>query len=137
MSQANAAYERQDLATLLQLQLQTTVMDAQSIARLTDEKLATMSTLLKQQVSTLEAELRQTEARASVALNTPLSAKTSEATIERRLHAQRHQLQEAVDGMRADIEHIQDPVQLKHWLKIQAQLTRQQAAMDDWLDDFL
>ena len=75
MSQANAAYERQDLATLLKLQLQTTALDAKAISRMAEEKLRAMGTLLKQQLATLEAELRQCEMRASHALGFPVSAK--------------------------------------------------------------
>lgn len=137
MSQVNAAYEHQDLAAMLQLQLRTTALDAQSVARMTDEKLAAMSTLLKQQVSTLEAELRQAEARASMALGVAVSGKTTEAAIVRHLHALRSHLQETIDAMQADVHDIQDPVQFKAWLKAQRQLAKQQAAMERWMGDFL
>lgn len=136
MSQVNAAYERQDLAALLQLQLQTTALDAQAIARMTDEKLATMSTLLKLQVSTLEAELGQAETRASMALGVPLTCKISEVTLVRELHTLRSDLQESIDTLQADVHCIQDPAQFKTWLKEQRQVVQQQMAMNRWMDPF-
>lgn len=136
MSQVNAAYERQDLAALLQLQLQTTALDAQAIARMTDEKLTAMSTLLKQQVSTLEAELRQAETHASMALGVPLTCKTSEVSLLRELHTLRSDLQESIDTLQADVHCIQDPLQFKAWLKEQRQLAQQQMAMNRWMNPF-
>lgn len=136
MSQANAAYERQDLATLLQLQVQTAALDAQGLARMSDEKLASMSTLLKEQVTTLQAELEHSEMRASHALGVHVSAKTPEAVIERRLSEQREELQETLEIMQAEIALIQQPAQVKDWLKDQRRLAKQQAAMERMFDDW-
>lgn len=136
MSQVNAAYKRQDLATLLRLQLQTTTMDEQSIARMTDEKIATMSTLLQEQVRTLESELYMAKQRASMALDTPLGTKISELAIVRQLNAQRRRMQEALDEIQVDIEAVKDPLRLKDWIKTQRTLIQQQAPMMDWMDDW-
>jgi hypothetical protein len=136
MSQVKATYERQDLVALLQMQLQTTALDAQVVARMTDEKFTAVSTLLKQHVSTLEAELRQAQERASMALGVAVSSKTSEAPLVRELHALRRHLQETVDAMQADVHDIQDPTQFKAGLKEQRQLTKQEAAMERCMGDF-
>jgi hypothetical protein len=137
MSQANAAYERQDLATLLQLQVQTAALDAQSLARMSDEKLASMSTLLKEQVTTLQAELLHSEMRASHALGVHLSAKTPEAVIERQLREQREDMQETLQIMQAELALVQQPEQVKTWLKEQRLLAKQQKAMDRMMGDWL
>jgi len=135
MSQANAAYERQDLATLLKLQLQTTALDAEAISRMTDEKIRAMSTLLKQQLATLEAELRQSEHRASHSLGILVSAKYGDQVIKRQLQMQQEDLEHSLKLMQADLDRLRDPTEIKDWLKKQRRMLKQQAVMEEWLDD--
>lgn len=134
MSQANAAYERQDLATLLKLQLQTTALDAEAISRMADEKLRTMGTLLKQQLATLEAELQQSEMRASHALGFPVSAKHADHVIERELQRQQDELQHHLKLLQADLDRLRDPAEIKGWIKTQRRMAKQQAALEEWID---
>ena len=49
MSEANAAYGRQDLMALLQIQLRIEQADSRSLSQLPEEKIESMSLLLKQQ----------------------------------------------------------------------------------------
>ena len=135
MSQANAAYERQDLATLLKLQLQTTALDAEAISRMADEKIRAMSTLLKQQLATLEAELRQSEHRASHSLGILVSAKYGDQVIKRQLQMQQEDLEHSLKLMQADLDRLSDPTEIKDWLKKQRRMLKQQAVMEEWLDD--
>lgn len=135
MSQANAAYERQDLATLLKLQLQTTALDAEAISRMADEKIRAMSTLLKQQLATLEAELRQSEHRASHSLGILVSAKYDDQVIKRQLQMQQEDLEHSLKLMQADLDRLSDPTEIKDWLKKQRRMLKQQAVMEEWLDD--
>jgi hypothetical protein len=134
MSQANAAYERQDLATLLKLQLQTTALDAEAISRMADEKLHSMGTLLKQQLATLEAELQQSELRASHALGFQVSAKHADHVIERELQTQQDELRHHLKLLQADLDRLRDPAEIKDWIKTQRRLAKQQAAMEEWID---
>ena len=135
MSQANAAYERQDLATLLKLQLQTTALDAEAISRMADEKIRAMSTLLKQQLATLEAELRQSEHRASHSLGILVSAKYGDQVIKRQLQMQQEDLEHSLKLMQADLDRLRDPTEIKDWLKKQSRMLKQQTVMEEWLDD--
>ncbi len=57
MSEANAAYGRQDLVALLHIQLRIEQTDHQSLAQLAEEKIESMSILFKQQATELEREL--------------------------------------------------------------------------------
>jgi hypothetical protein len=134
MSQANAAYERQDLATLLKLQLQTTALDAEAVSRMADEKLRSMGTLLKQQLATLEAELQQSELRASHALGFQVSAKHTDHVIERELQRQQDELRHHLKLLQADLDRLRDPAEIKDWIKTQRRMAKQQAALEEWID---
>ena len=56
MKEANAAYERRDLLALLQLQLRADLADGDKVATLAQEKLAALTTLLKERVAVLKRE---------------------------------------------------------------------------------
>lgn len=58
MGEANAAYERKDLVTLLNLQLQAELVDPDHLERLSDERLKSLTLLLKRQIGDLERERR-------------------------------------------------------------------------------
>ncbi len=134
MSQANAAYERQDLATLLKLQLQTTALDAEAVSRMADEKLHSMGTLLKQQLATLEAELQQSELRASHALGFQVSAKHADHVIVRELQRKQDELRHHLKLLQADLDRLSDPAEIKDWIKTQRRMAKQQAALEEWID---
>ena len=56
MSEANAAYGRKDLVTLMQIQLRAELADPAAVSRMAEGKLAALTLLLKQQVADLERE---------------------------------------------------------------------------------
>lgn len=133
MSEANAAYERQDLSTLLRLQLEVAQISPESLARMADEKLAAMSLLLKEQVAALEADLRMAEARASQALGFAISASTPEAVVARQVEHSQQQMREMLQAMRDDLQQVQEDEGLKRWLKTQKAIAKERAqrqAMD-------
>lgn len=136
MSQANAAYERGDLVTLLRLQLQAEQVDETHIARLADDKLAALSLLLKEQVATLESEVFEAEMRASAQLGIHVTATMDEAMLSRRLLHAQEDAERIARTMQADLERVHDDVQLKLWLREQAALARQQAREDAMLERF-
>lgn len=136
MSQANAAYERGDLVTLLRLQLQAEQVDEAHIARLADDKLAALSLLLKEQVATLESEVFEAEMRASAQLGIHVTATMDEAMLSRRLQYAQEDAERIARTMQADLERVHDDAQLKLWLREQAALARQQAREDAMLERF-
>ena len=129
MSEANAAYERQDLSTLLRLQLQVAQISPESLARLADEKLAAMSLLLKEQVAALEADLRMAQARACQALGFAVSADTPEAIVARLVEDAQQEMREMLQAMRDDLQQVQDDHGLKRWLKDQKAMVKEHARM--------
>ena len=139
MSQVNAAYKRQDVATLLHMQVHMLSEDATTVARMGGQQLESMTRLLKQQVASLSADVELAEMRASQALGMSLSAQTHDSAIERGLKQQRSQLQQRIQHLRNDVQAIQEAGNLKAWLKqqrqIQKKLARQQAVEQAFLGD--
>jgi hypothetical protein len=131
MSEVNAAYEKNDLTTLLRLQMQVTQVNPQNkagTARMADDKLIAMSLLLKEQVAALEDDLDQLESRLSRELCVPVRAEADEAALSQSLqHIQADQLH-SVDSLAADLRRIQNDAELKRWLKEQWQLAKATSA---------
>lgn len=136
MSQANAAYERGDLVTLLRLQLQAQQVDEAHISRLADDKLAALSRLLKEQVAALEGEVFEAEMRASAQLGIEVSATMDEKMLGRRLLAAQEDAEHTARIMQADLERVRDDVGLKLWLREQNALAKQQERQDALLAQF-
>ena len=130
MGQANAAYERGDLTTLLRLQLQANPMDEASLSRMAEDKLAELTLLLKSQVATLEQELAFAELRLGDELGIPVSARMSEVVLKLRLTLLQNDLAETLLVMQRDLELVRDDAELKRWLREQAALARRQERDD-------
>lgn len=130
MGQANAAYERGDLTTLLRLQLQANRMDEDSISRLADEKLAELTLLLKEQVASLEQELAIAEQRLGDELGVAVSARMNEPLLQLRLKLLQNDLADTLLVMQHDLERVRDEAELKRWLREQAALARKQERDD-------
>lgn len=124
MSQANAAYGRQDLVALLHMQLDLAQADPQALLQQPEERISAMSLLLKQQADELESELfgRREHARQEFELD---SFQTPTATVlKRQLAQQEEALREELECMAQDLQAVQDDAGLKRWLSIQANMSR-------------
>ncbi|PUE10841.1 hypothetical protein B9Z51_00345 [Limnohabitans sp. T6-5] len=129
MSEVNAAYERHDLTTLLRLQMQLTQVDPSAGKPVTDDKLAAMALLLKEQVAALEDDLLQLQDRLSREFCVRVSADVAEACLTQALQRLQADQRHAVDSLSGDLRRIQNAAELKRWLKEQA-LQAKQAARD-------
>lgn len=124
MSEANAAYGRQDLVALLHMQLRLAQADPQALLQQPEERIAAMSLLLKQQAAELERELfgRRDQARQEFELD---SFQTLSAVVLKRQLAQQEEiLREELEGMAQDIQAVQDDAGLKRWLTMQAKMSQ-------------
>lgn len=124
MSEANAAYGRQDLVALLHMQLRLAQVDPQALVQQPEERIAAMSLLLKQQAAELDRELlgRQEQARQEFELD---SYQTPSATVlKRQLAQQEEALMEELQDMAHDLRAVQDEAGLKRWLSMQAKMSR-------------
>jgi hypothetical protein len=131
MSEVNAAYEKNDLTTLLRLQMQVTQVTPQNkpgTARMADDKLIAMSVLLKEQVAALEDDLDQLESRLSQELCVPVRADADEAALSQSLQRIQADQRHSADSLAADLRRIQNDAEFKRWLKEQWQLTKATSA---------
>jgi hypothetical protein len=127
MGEVNAAYERNDLTTLLRLQLQVAHVDPQHLARLSNEKLAGMSLLLKEQLAALQDDVWQLQSQLSRELGLALDAQFSEEVWTHGLQRIQADRRYALERLEADLQRIQQASELKRWLKEQALLAKEQA----------
>ncbi len=131
MSEVNAAYEKNDLTTLLRLQMQVTQinpLNKAGTARITDDKLIAMSLLLKEQVAALEDDLAHLESRLSRELCVPVSAEADEAAMTQALQRMQADQRHIADSLAADLRRIHNEAELKRWLKEQWQLAKATSA---------
>ena len=112
---------------MLRLQLQAQQVDAGSIARMADDKLATLSRLLKDQVTLLEQELFQAEMRLGDELDIVVRATFPMKRVQEQLRGAQERLERLVAMMQRDLERVQDDAELKRWLREQAALDREHA----------
>jgi hypothetical protein len=128
MSEVNAAYERNDLTTLLRLQMQVTQVKPQSTARMADEQLLALCVLLKEQVVALEEDLDQLQNRLSRELCVPVRADSDEAVMAQSLQRLQANQRHITDSLASDLRRIQNQAELKCWLKEQWQLAKATSA---------
>lgn len=127
MSQANAAYARQDLVALLHLQLEIAQADAQSLLRQPEERIAAMTRLLQQQADELQQELLARQRQLQDEFDLQFYQAPSAATLRRQLEQEAQGLKDELDFMETDLALVQDDAGLKRWLKDQARLNRRTA----------
>lgn len=128
MSEVNAAYEKNDLSTLLRLQIQVTKVNPQNSARMADAQLIAMASLLKEQVTALEDDLDALQSRLSRELCVPVRAEDDEAQMTQALQRIQADQRHSADSLSADLRRIQNDAELKRWLKEQWQLAKATSA---------
>ena len=126
MGQVNAAYERRDLMTLLTLQLRCEQIDASAISRLSTEKMAALTLLLKEQAAALEKDVHVEVAKVQHEFDlSPFTSVTSLGlTLD--LDAQASGLMQALAEMQEDLRSVQTDAGLKHWVKTQKKMLKEQ-----------
>ena len=128
MSEVNAAYEKNDLSTLLRLQLQVTQVKPGGAARMADAQLMAMASLLKEQVAALEDDLDQLQSRLSRELCVTVRAEADEASMSQALQRIQADQRHSADSLQADLRRIQNDAEFKRWLKEQWQLAKATSA---------
>lgn len=126
MSEVNAAYEKNELSTLLRLQMQVTKINPQNATRMADAQLIAMASLLKEQVAALEDDLDALQSRLSRELCVPVRADVDEAEMTQALQRIQADQRHNADSLAADLRRIQNDAELKRWLKEQWQLAKAQ-----------
>jgi hypothetical protein len=119
MGQANAAYARKDLVALMQLQQDAALADPLHATHLTDDKLASMTLLLKQQVAELERERAGRQDALAHEFQVPRGLGVTPKTLQMVLLEQEEELELALTLMRADFQRVQGDAGFKRWLNEQ------------------
>ena len=115
MQQANEAYAKSDLLTLLGLQLQTAQLDSATLAMLARERLQQYNHLLSEQCGQLRAELNDLTAPFATNM-TGGRGGISPAEVSRALDREAREYKRAVKDCEADIAHYQDIRNIKESL---------------------
>lgn len=136
MSEANTAYARKDLVTLMQIQLRAELADPAAVSRMTDERLAALTLLLKQQVAGLERERAARQVRLAVEFHLPHGMVANANTLKQQLQAQVRELEAAVAQLDNDLAQVDDVARLKRWLNRRREAPRPTSAHRD-PDDYV
>lgn len=128
MSEVNAAYEKNDLSTLLRLQMQVTQVKPGGAARMADAQLMAMASLLKEQVAALEDDLDQLQSRLSQELCVTVRADADESAMTQALQRIQADQRHSAVSLEADLRRIQNDAEFKRWLKEQWQLAKATSA---------
>ena len=124
MSEANAAYAKQDLMALLHLQLRIAQADMQGMLQQPEERIAAMSLLLKQQADELERELFARQRHLQDEFDLAFYQSPTAAALRRQLEQEAKDLKDELAFMEADIALVQDDAGFKRWLKAQTKMMR-------------
>jgi hypothetical protein len=116
MSEANTAYARQDLVTLMQIQLHAELADPAAVSRLADDRLAALTLLLKRQVAGLERERAARQGQLASEFDLPLGQVANPNTLRQQLLNSVSALESVVARLEQDLAQVQEPAALKRWL---------------------
>ncbi len=119
MSAVNSAYEKADLSTLLRLQMQTFSSGAVNTRAASDERLAALALLLKEQVKALQDDWQGLCDRLTRELGVAVGAEPNEAAMSRQLAQRRQDAEQVVAQFEADLRSAGREAELKSWLKAQ------------------
>lgn len=137
MSEANTAYARKDLVTLMQIQLRAELADPAAVSRLADDRLAALTLLLKQQVAGLERERAARQGQLAAEFDLPHQQVANPNTLRQALLAQVAALESAVAQLEQDLDAAQDVATLKRWLNRRREAPRPLARADRDPDDYV
>jgi hypothetical protein len=139
MSDANTAYERQDLLALLKLQLKAQQIDASAIGTVAEDKLKAWVALLRAQAKDLSSELAALEMQVSQEFCVPRMRGLTVENLEASLKATKQDHEERLHLMRHDLQLVKTDAHLKRWAKANSKGSERHDSSlgDDWLDTML
>lgn len=136
MSEANAAYARKDIVTLMDIQQRAALASPQAVASLPDDKLKSLTLLVKAHVAELERQRARTQQALCHEFEVPPGMGLTANTLKYLLMDQEGELTESVHMLQADLDLVQQPGGLKPWLtkqrKLSQQVARQHAKHAHW-----
>jgi hypothetical protein len=121
MVRVNAANDSKDLLALLRLQLEINQIDPSSVATMADDKLRGFNRMLKGQLKDLQAEYQIVINQVQATFEVGYGDLTPKAMTSA-LRFQTQRLQYMLEGLKQDLDLIQDDKALKKWVKVQISL---------------
>lgn len=123
MSEANAAYEKRDLVTLLQIQGRAELAAPEAVHQLSDQRLASLTLLLKAQVAELERERAARQNALADEFDLPEGVSSNANTLLQNRIDQTRALEAALAQLADDRAQLEEPARLKRWLNAQRDLS--------------
>lgn len=120
MSEANAAWERKDLVTLLQIQQRAALGPSASVSHTCDAGLEALTLLLKQQVAALERERAARQRDLALEHHLPEGVSANAVSLQAHLQAQARALEIRVNALEAALAQADDVAGLRRWLNWQS-----------------
>ncbi len=121
MVRVNAANDSKDLLALLRLQLEIDQIDPSSVASIADDKLRGFNRMLKEQLKTLQAEYHAIMGDLHMAFDLRYDIVSPKA-MNSALRFQAQTLKDMIEGLKYDLQAVQDDKALKKWIKVQMSL---------------
>ena len=116
MSEANAAYDKRDLVALLQIQARAELTDPDAVHHLSDQRLASLTLLLKAQVAELERERAARQNALADEFDLPEGLSPNANTLQQQRIDQTRELEAGLAQLARDRDQVDDPARLKRWL---------------------
>ena len=134
MKRVNLAYASKNLLDLLTLQLEVELIDPQGILTLGEDRLRRYNQILTDQLAELQHETAGTENAFKFELGLDPDERLSPASLLRQLKTHVRMLQEDISGLKAQRRGLDDPRNLKRWLKQQRAQGETLRGLEDLFD---
>ena len=119
MSDANTAYGRGDLLTLLHLQLEANLTETQIASNLAHDKIVALTSVITHRTQGIQRELRDVELDAISEFGMSAAATVTEASLSRHLATLQRRFHSEITSIKSDLLTVRDDAGLKRWLKEQ------------------
>jgi hypothetical protein len=119
MSDANTAYGRGDLLTLLHLQLEANLTETQIASNLAHDKIVALTSVITHRTQGIQRELRDVELDAISEFGMSPAATVTEASLSRHLATLQRRFHSEITAIKSDLLTVRDDAGLKRWLKEQ------------------
>ncbi|WP_194726921.1 J domain-containing protein [Noviherbaspirillum malthae] len=117
MQRVNSAYSANNLLALLELQLEIEQIDQAAINSISEDRLKHYNKVLKEQSAELQQELDTVEMSFRAHFDFPPYGALSPTMAFTMLERDIAQIREDTAGLKEDVESLQNPTNLKKWLK--------------------
>lgn len=117
MQKVNEAYERNDLLTLLEAQLQLAQLDVAALGALDRSTLARYNTVLAEQLSELEEKIADAELAFMLEFDVDIGQRVDPARMGTLIERARRDVKASMQSLARQIEWMHEPAMMRAWLR--------------------